>query len=181
MRTVHDAATREKSVPCPPSLAMRRQTSSHPHRFHLAHPPAANIPATQPERRSVHAIAILQHRRRKVLLGTETSPLPSRRYRQSDRRTEHKTHEAELACTPHPAANCASPPPRRLRDTDRHPHWRKGSALPTPRKCPAVPRCYHDGARRGRSILASLQTAFLIFFPAATRTGVVSANFSMPS
>jgi len=134
-RTVHDASTREKSVPYPPSLAMRRQTSTHPQRFHLAHPPAADY--TGPLSPYEEMFRLLRYcsiddEEYCSALKHRLSPLVGIANQIAEQNTRLMKR-----CWPAPASGakyCASPPPRRLRDTDRHPHWRNGSALPTPRK-----------------------------------------------
>jgi hypothetical protein len=135
-RTVHDASTREKSVPYPPSLAMRRQTSSHPYRFHLAHPPAADYtgpPSPYKDKSSGYCDTAA------LMTKSTTRHMKHRLPRLvgiANQIAEQNTRFMKR-CWPAPATGakcCASPPPRSLRDTDRHPHRRNSGALPTPRK-----------------------------------------------
>jgi hypothetical protein len=136
-RTVHDASTREKSVPYPPSLAMRRQTSTHPQRFHLAHPPAADY--TGPLSPYEEVSRLLRY----CSIDDEEyySALKHRLSRLANQIAEQNTRFMKR-CWPAPAPGakcCASPPPRRLRDTDHHPHRRNGGVLLTPRKVSRSP------------------------------------------
>jgi hypothetical protein len=131
-RTVHDASTGEKSVSYPPSLAMRHQTSTHPKRFHLAHPPAADY--TGPLSPYEEVSRLLRY----CSIDDEEyySALKHRLSRLANQIAEQNTRFMKR-CWPAPAPGakcCANPPPRRLRDTDRHPHRRNGGVLPTPRK-----------------------------------------------
>jgi hypothetical protein len=98
MRRVHDASTREKSVSYPPSPAMRHQTSTHPQRFHLAHPPAADY--TGPLSLYEEVFRLLRY----CSIDDEKyySALKHRLSRLvgiANQIAEHKIHEAMLICT----------------------------------------------------------------------------------
>jgi hypothetical protein len=163
MRRVHDASTREKSVSYPPSLAMRHQTSTHPQRFHLAHPPAADY--TGPLSPYEEVSRLLQY----CSIDDEEycSALKHRLSRLANQIAEQNTRFMKR-CWPAPAPGakcCASLPPRRLRATPTA--TRIGATVVSYQhreKCPTV-RCHCDGARRGDQTRPHCKQHFLYFFP----------------